>query len=380
MVNIKEIRIGLIGAGWMGRTHANSLLNAYRLFGGQYGKPVFEIVSDVSESAASATAEQLGFARWTTDWRDVVNDERIDVVDIAAWNAFHYEVAKAALENGKHVYCEKPLTLSWEQSQELAELAKAKGVINYVGYNNVLNPANAYVKELVTSGSLGEIIRFCGSYDQDCLLDPSVPLTWRHISKYSGTGALGDLCSHLLSISQYIMGDIRRVQGMSKIVIKQRPVAPGASEMGEVENEDLVSVLAEYENGAIGMIGANRVSTGRKNHLHYEIVGTLGSVYYTLESMNEVHVYFHSDFPRDRGYRKVLLGLDHKGYKAFYPEAGFSLGYNDMKILEAHELLSAITQGTPYICDFNFGARIDKTMAAILKSCNENRFVEVNSL
>ena len=98
MVNIKEIRIGLIGAGWMGRTHANSLLNAYRLFGGQYGKPVFEIVSDVSESAASATAEQLGFARWTTDWRDVVNDERIDVVDIAAWNAFHYEVAKAALE------------------------------------------------------------------------------------------------------------------------------------------------------------------------------------------------------------------------------------------------------------------------------------------
>jgi predicted dehydrogenase len=376
---MKEIRIGLVGAGWMGKAHSNAFLNSFMLFGSKYGKPVFEVVTDVSESAAKTAYEQLGFSRWTRDWKEVVSDERVDVVDIATPNAFHYEVAKAAIENGKHVYCEKPLSLSYSQSQELANLAKEKGIVNYVGYNNVMNPANAYIKDLVDSGKLGEIMRFSGTYDQDGLLDPTIPITWRHINKFSGSGALGDLGSHLLSISQYLMGDVKRVQALSKTVIKQRPIAQGSNEFGEVENDDLISILAEYKNGAIGTLGASRVATGRKNFLSYEIQGTEGSVYYSLENMNEVHVYFHSDNTKDRGFRKVLLGPDHKGYKAFYPASGIAIGYNDMKILEAHELFSAITLGTPYVCDFDFGARIDRTVDAILKSCRENKFVDLEN-
>ena len=134
----------------------------------------------------------------------------VDLVDIATPNAFHYVVAKAALENGKNVYCEKPLSISAEESRELAELAAKKGVVNYVGFNNTQNPANAYVRELVQSGALGKIMRFTGTYDQDQLLDESLPITWRHINKLAGCGALGDLGSHLLSISQFIMGDITK--------------------------------------------------------------------------------------------------------------------------------------------------------------------------
>jgi len=374
---MKEVRIGLVGAGWMGKAHTNSFANALMLFGPEFGKPVFEVVADVNVEAAKLACEKFGFSRWAESWQEVVTDPQVDVVDIATPNAFHYEVAKAALENGKHVYCEKPLTLSAEQSKELAALAKQKGVVNYVGYNNVMNPANAYIKELVSSGKLGKIMRFSGTYDQDGLLDPTLPITWRHINKHSGSGALGDLGSHLLSISQFILGDISSVNALSKIVIPQRPKQAGSSELADVENDDLITILAEYENGAVGTIGASRVATGRKNYLAFEIQGTEGSVYYSLERMNEVNVYFTSDDSADRGFRNVFLGPDHKGYSAFYPASGIAIGYNDMKVLEAHELLSAITAGTPYACDFEFGWKIDRTVDAILKSAAEKQWVEV---
>lgn len=376
--NNMEVRIGLIGAGWMGKAHTNAFVNAFMSFGSNYGKPVFELVSDVNEAAAKDASEQLGYVRYTTDWKEVVTDERIDVVDIATPNAFHYEIAKAALENGKHVYCEKPLTLSAEQSIELAKLAKQKGVVNYVGYNNVMNPANAYVKELIDSGRLGKIIKFTGTYDQDGLLDESLPITWRHINKFSGSGALGDLGSHLLSVSQYILGDIKSVNALSKIVIKERPVTEGSTEFGEVENDDMIAILANYENDVLGMISSSRVAAGRKNFLTYEIQGTKGTVYYSLEEMNEVHVYFTADDAVDRGFRKVFLNPEHKGYAAFQPSAGIAIGYNDMKVLEAHEILSAVTNDTPYVCDFEFGASIDKTVSAILKSAEEKNWVNVN--
>ncbi|KAA9016981.1 Gfo/Idh/MocA family oxidoreductase [Niallia endozanthoxylica] len=374
-----EIRIGLVGAGWMGKAHTNAFNNALMTFGPEAGKPVFEVVSDVSEQAAKNACEQLGFSRWTADWKDVVQDERVDMVDIATPNAFHYEVAKAALENGKHVYCEKPLTLSAEQSIELAELAKQKGVVNYVGYNNVMNPANAYIKDLVQSGKLGQIIGFFGTYAQDSLLDPSLPITWRHINKFSGSGALGDLGSHLLSVSQYILGNIESVNALSKTVIKQRPVSPGSTELADVENDDLIAILANYENGATGTISSSRIAAGRKNYLTYEIQGTEGTVHYSLERMNEVNVYFTSDNSADRGFRTVFLSPDHKGYSAFYPAAGIAIGYNDMKVIEAHELLSAVTNNTPYICDFEFGANIDQTVDAILESAAKQNWVQVKN-
>ena len=150
---MKEIRIGLVGSGWMGKAHSSALADAEMLFGPDYGTASFEIVADANEEAAKSAQKKIGFKRISTDWHDVVTDPNVDLVDIATPNAFHYVVAKAALENGKNVYCEKPLSISAEESRELAELAAEKGVVNYVGFNNTQNPANAYVRELVQSGS-----------------------------------------------------------------------------------------------------------------------------------------------------------------------------------------------------------------------------------
>ena len=374
---MKEIRIGLVGAGWMGKAHSSALLDAQMLFGPEYGTAVFEMVADTNEASAKEAQSKIGFKRMTTDWKELVSDPKIDLVDIATPNAFHYEVAKEALNNGKHVYCEKPLSISAEQSKELAELAKKKKVINYVGFNNTMNPANAYVRDLVQSGKLGKIMRFTGTYDQDQLLDETLPITWRHINKLAGCGALGDLGSHLLSVSQFIMGDITRVNAMSTTIFPKRPKAPGSSEMADVENEDIITFMTKYENGAIGNISASRVATGRKNYLAYEIQGTKGSVFYDLERMGEVHVYFHSDDEADRGFRTVLLNPKHKGYSAFQPAGGISIAYNDMKILEVHELFAAITQGEAYACDFEFGYKIDRTVDAVLESARKNEWVEV---
>lgn len=374
---MKEIRIGLVGAGWMGKAHSSALADAQMLFGPDYGVAAFEIVADSNEENAKAAQHKIGFKRVSTDWHDVVTDPNVDLVDIATPNAFHYQVAKAALENGKNVYCEKPLSISAAESKELAALAAQKGVINYVGFNNTMNPANAYVRELVQSGALGKIMRFTGTYDQDQLLDESLPITWRHINKLAGCGALGDLGSHLLSISQFIMGDITAVNAMSSIIFPKRPKSAGSTEMADVENEDIITFMAEYANGATGTIAASRVATGRKIYLCYEIQGTKGSVRYDLERMGEVQVYFQSDNERDRGFRTVLLNPKHKGYSAFQPAGGISIAYNDMKILEVHELFAALTKGEPYVCNFEFGYKIDRTVAAVLESAKKREWVEV---
>src|SRR5699024_9517325 len=327
-----DIRIGLVGAGWMGKAHVTAFTNASMIFGDSIGKPVFDMVSDIDENNAKKVYSDMNFARWTNDWKQLVKDENIDLVDVTTPNAFHYEIVKEALMNGKHVYCEKPLTLTFEQSQELSDIAKDKNVVNYVGYNNIVNPATAYVKELVSQEALGEIVHFKGTYDQDGLLDPSLPITWRHIKKLSGSGALGDLGAHLLSISQYIMGDMQSVNSLTETFIKERPKQGGSSETANVENEDIVTLIAKYKNGALGTISSSRIAAGRKNNLAYEIQGTKGTIYYSLESMNEVHVYFTSDDSRDRGFRKVFLSPEHEGYSAFQPAAGIAIGYNDTKV------------------------------------------------
>lgn len=375
---MKEVKIGLIGTGWMGSSHANAFLNARMLFGPENGQPVFHTVSDVNEEIVKKAAEKLGFANWTTNWMDIINDPEIDLIDIATPNVFHYEMVKAALEAGKHVYCEKPLCINPEQSAELAALAKEKGVVNYVGFNNTRNPANQYVKELVETGKLGKIMRVTATYDQDALLNPDLPITWRHINKLAGSGTLGDMCTHILSVLQMILGDMKRVCAVKKTVIPERPAAKGSSEMKKVENEDFVMFLAEYANGALAQLGSSRVATGRKNLFTYEIQGTEGTVYYNLERMGEVQVYFRDESnKRDEGFKTVLLNPEHKGYGVFQPQAGISIAFNDMKILEVNTLMCAITKGQEYLCDFAFGAKIDSIVKAVLTSADCQQWVDV---
>ena len=222
---VKELRIGLIGAGWMGKAHAVAYRNVPMIFGAEPAVPMLEMVADVNPAWAEAAARNLGFARWSADWREVVADPRVDVVDITAPNDVHHAIALAALAAGKPVYCEKPLANTAAETREMAEAAAAAGVPTLVGFNYLKNPAHPYARELIRSGELGEITLFRGTFDQDLQSDPDFPFTWRHERAVAGSGALGDMGSHTLAFAQYLIGDLAEVCGMSETYIRERPLA-----------------------------------------------------------------------------------------------------------------------------------------------------------
>lgn len=385
---MKEIRIGLIGTGVMGKAHAIAFKNVPLVFGNEPARPRLEVVADIEAEAVKAWAENFGFARWTTDWREIVEDPNVDLVDITTPNHLHAEMAIVAAQAGKHVYCEKPLANTSADAGRIVAAVEKSGVTSIVGFNYLKNPAQGFAGQLIADGELGEITLFRGTFDQDFLANPEVPFSWRQDRKLAGTGALGDLGSHTISLAHFLVGDIAEVCGMNTTRIKERfvPVsgsgyaatAERGSGMRAVENEDITECLIRFENGAIGTIGTSRVGVGRKLGLGYEIQGTKGSLFYTQERMNELKLYRHTDPDREKGYKTVYIGPEHPGYGAFFGLAGIGLGYNDQKTIEAHDLITAIAAGRPVQPDVRFAYGVNKVIDAIDLACQEHRWVQVS--
>jgi predicted dehydrogenase len=385
---LKDIHIGLIGTGGMGKAHATAFKNVPLVFGNEPGRPILEIVADIDATAVERWAGEFGFARWTINWRDIVEDPRIDLVDITTPNALHAEMAIAAAQAGKHIYCEKPLATTSFDASRIVTAVEKSGVISIVGFNYLKNPAQAFAKQLIESGDLGEITLFRGTFDQDFLANPDVPFSWRLDRALAGTGALGDLGSHTIAFAQFLVGDIVEVCGLNATKVKERFIPGSGSgyaatalrdgEKRAVENEDIMECLIRFDNGAIGTIGTSRIGTGRKLGLSYEIQGTKGSLLYTQERMNEIKLYRHTDPDREKGYKTVYIGPEHPGYKAFFGLAGIGLGYNDQKIIEAHDLIAAIALNQPVQPDVRFAYQVNKVIDAADLSCQEHRWVQVN--
>ena len=385
---MRDIHIGLIGTGGMGKAHATAFKNVPLVFGNEPGRPVLEIVADVDAKALEKWAGDFGFARWTTRWREVVEDPRVDVVDITTPNALHAEMAIAAAQAGKHVYCEKPLATTSADAARIVAAVEECGVISLVGFNYLKNPAQAFAKQLIESGELGEITLFRGIFDQDFLSNPDVPFSWRLDRTSAGTGALGDLGSHTIAFAQFLVGDIAEVCGLRATRIKERPMPAGGSgyaataksdaEKRLVENEDITEFLVLFDNGAIGTIGTSRIGMGRKLGLGYEIQGTKGSLFYNQERMNEIQLYRNTDPEREKGYKTIYIGPEHPGYKAFFGLAGIGLGYNDQKIIEAHDLITAVALNQPVQPDIRFAYKVNKIIDAADLSCQEHRWVPVS--
>jgi predicted dehydrogenase len=384
---MKDIRIGLIGTGGMGKAHATAFKNVPLVFGNEPGRPLLEIVADIDAKALEKWAEGFGFARWTTTWQEIVEDPRVDIVDITTPNHLHAEMAIAAAQAGKHIYCEKPLATTSADAARIVAAVERSGVISIVGFNYLKNPAQAFAQQLIASGELGEITLFRGTFDQDFLANPDVPFSWRLDHTLAGTGALGDLGSHTIAFAQFLVGDIVEVCGLNATKITERLVpgrgsgyaatAQSNAEKRAVENEDIMEFLIRFENGAIGTIGTSRIGMGRKLGLGYEIQGTKGSLFYTQERMNEIKLYRHTDPDREKGYKTVYIGPEHPGYKAFFGLAGIGLGYNDQKIIEAHDLITAVALGQPVQPDVRFAYEVNKVIDAADRSCQEHRWVQV---
>src|SRR5215216_3643195 len=385
---LRDIHIGLIGTGGMGKAHATAFRNVPLVFGNQPGRPILEIVADIDAKAVEKWAGEFGFARWTTNWQEIVEDTRVDSAESTTPNHLHAERASAAAQAGKHIYCEKPLATTSADAARIVAAVKKSGVSSIVGFNYLKNPAQAFAQQLIASGELGEITLFRGTFDQDFLANPDIPFSWRLDRTLAGTGALGDLGSHTIAFAHFLVGDIVEVCGLNATKIKERVVPAGGSgyaataesggEKRAVENEDIMEFLIRFDNGAIGTIGTSRVGMGRKLGLGYEIQGTKGSLSYTQERMNEIKLYRHTDPDREKGYKTVYIGPEHPGYKAFFGLAGIGLGYNDQKIIEAHDLITAVAQGQPVQPDVRFAYQVNKVIDAVDTSCREHRWVSVS--
>ena len=365
---MKPIGIGVIGTGFMGKAHSIAYSASASVFGIGL-RPNLEIVCDLSPERANQRATDLGFSRHTDKWQDVVNDPRVDLISVCTPNNTHSEISIAALEKGKHVWCEKPMSSSLEDSQIMAEVAEKSNSKTIVGYNYTKNPVVIHARKIIEKGTIGRISGFFCRYDVDNEADGSKPWSWRMSKELSGTGSNGDILSHVISVGHYLINSrISNVVGDISIIHKQRKDPKENEKSKIVDNDDMVSALVHFENGVHGHIGASRVSWGKKCGLTWEIHGTEGTITYNQERLNEIKLFTRQSDSSTDGFRTILSGPEHPFYSSFLPNGGHGLGFMDVKICELQGLLNAIENNKPTWPNFNDGLAIEKVMERIDES------------
>ncbi len=385
---MKNLNIGLIGSGFMGKGHSVAYNLMPKIFNPLPAYPRLKILGDITEALAKQGAENFGFESWAVGYEEVVNHPEVDIVDITAPNQVHKEIAVAAAKAGKHIYCEKPLAVTLADAKAMLDAADKAGVKTLVGFNYLKTPATLYAKQLIDEGKLGDIWHFRGYFHQDVLADPMLPFSWRFEKKLAGSGALGDLGAHIIAIAQALVSDIDKVSALTETFIKERPQASGGSGYSStvdlnapkkiVENDDAVHILTKFKNGATGTIESSRVAQGRKVYLAYEINGSKGSLRFEHERMNELKVYFSEDPEGTRGFRTIIPGPEHPMYGSFWPVAGCGLGFGDMKTIEIYQLLDGIANDKLLKPDFKDGYKVSQVIEASLISAAEERWVKID--
>ncbi|WP_172117850.1 Gfo/Idh/MocA family protein [Halomonas hibernica] len=385
----KTLNIGLIGSGFMGQAHADAYHRARMLYHDLPLIPHLYAIADQGDEAAETARSRLGFEKSYGDWRQLIDDPKVDVVDITSPNALHHEMALAAIAAGKHVYCEKPLAMSDEQAREMHEAAERAGVKTMVAFNNTKTPAALLAKQLIDAGEIGRPIRFRGTFDQGFFNDPDLPWSWRCSREGAGTGALGDLGAHIISVAQFLMGDFEQVNCQTQTQITERPMpssdAGYASKVDEnaerrrVENDDQTQALVKFTSGAGGVIESSRVAAGRVFGVYWEISGTEGTLYMDGERFNELQVYRFNDDKRDRGFKTLLAGSQVPQYSAFFgfDFAGGGLGFFDVKVIEIYDLIQGIANQNDCYPNFAFGRANQRIITAMDESSQSGQWVHV---
>jgi predicted dehydrogenase len=369
---MKKLKLGLIGSGFMGKTHVFGFATAARVFDMPF-EIEMECIADATQELAEAARASFGFSRATVDWRDLISDPSIDIIDITAPNALHKEMAMAAIAAGKHVYCEKPLAPLAVDALEMAEAAETANVKTQVGFNYLMNPVFAAARDMIAAGDLGEITGYRGLHAEDYMCDPNSPWTFRHDPK--GGGALADLGSHALATAEFLLGPIAQVMGHCQTVINSRPDGKGG--MRKVEVDDIGRAFLKFENGATGSIEGNWVATGKKMQHDFEVYGTKGGLGFSGERLNELRFFDASDTAGRQGFRTILAGPDHAPYGAFCVAPGHQLGFNDLKAIEINGYAEAIAGNRPEPFNFRAGYRIQKLVEAIHVSNREGHWKTV---
>ena len=376
----RTLGVAMIGYAFMGAAHSQGWRNAHRFFD-LPATPEMRVLCGRTESAAQDAANRLGWDGWTTDWREVLDRDDVDVVDICTPGDSHAEIAIAALEAGKHVLCEKPLANTVAEAAAMtaaAENAQGRGVLSAVGFNYRRTPALALARRLVSEGAVGTVRHIRAQYLQDWIVDPEFPLLWRLQKDKAGSGALGDIGAHIIDLSQFLTGQrLVDVAGHLTRFVDRRPLpSSGAGlsgsgaggETGEVTVDDAAVFFGRTDGGALATYEATRFATGRKNGMRIELNGSAGSIAFDFEAMNELHVYDATVPAANAGFRRILVTEpDHPYAGAWWPP-GHGLGYEHTFVHEIADFIRDVASGTPPTPSFADGLQVQRVLDAVERS------------
>ncbi|MFF3581438.1 Gfo/Idh/MocA family protein [Streptomyces mirabilis] len=353
---VRTLGVAVVGFGWMGRVHTQAYARVPHHFPGLSLRPELVAVADEVPGRAEEAAAQYGFAAAHRDWREVAADPRVQAVSIAAPNFLHREIGLAMAEAGKHIWIEKPVGLTAEDARAVSDAVTKAGVQGTVGFNYRNAPAVAAARELIASGEIGTVTHVRIRLFSDYAAHPEGALTWRYERERGGSGVLGDLASHGVDLARFLLGEIAALTADTAIFLPRRARPTGATAghtratggaLGPVENEDYVNCLLRFASGARGVLEACRVSVGEQNNYGFEVHGTKGAVFWDFRRMGELGVSRGTSY-QDQPVSTVYVGPGDGEYAAFQPGSANSMGYDDLKVIEAHHFLRSIAENTPY--------------------------------
>lgn len=374
----KEIRIGLIGSGLMGRIHTNGYKRLGDFFPEMEYRPVLQVVCSRREDKVKAFAEQWGYKHTETDWRAVIARDDVDAIDICTPNDKHAEIAIAAAEAGKMILCEKPLSRTVEEGEKMLEAVEKAGVKNTVWYNYRRVPAVTLAKQIVDSGKLGKIFHFRSNFLQDWTISPDVPqggdATWRLDADAAGSGVTGDLLAHCIDLAMWINGGITDVSAMTETFIKERKDTSG--QMKKVGIDDASMFHCHFANGSLGLFEATRYARGHKALFTFEINGENASIRWDLHDLNRLEYFDHADESIVRGWRSILVTDADQPYMDKWWIPGTSIGYEHSFIHQVAEFFKSLETGEPASPTFKDALETQKVCEAVLESASSKSWKE----
>ncbi|MDP4332955.1 Gfo/Idh/MocA family oxidoreductase [Curtobacterium sp. A7_M15] len=382
-----RLRVAMVGHGFMGAAHSQGWRTAPRFF--DLGvEPEMAVIVGRDPERTEAARRQYGWQAASTDWRAVVTDPDVDVVDICSPGSSHVEVAIAALEAGKHVLCEKPLANTVAEAEAMtaaAAAARAKGVRAMVGFSYRRVPAIAFAKRLVEDGRLGTVRQVRALYLQDWLADPEGPMTWRLDKSLAGSGSLGDIGAHAIDLVEHVTGaSLATVSGTLETFVTERPLmaegvglsGTASEERGQVTVDDAAFFTARLAggaaDGAIGTFEATRYATGRKNGFTLEVSGSAGAIQFDLESMNELRFYDATAPAGEQGFQRILVTEPEHPYMAAWWPTGHLIGYEHTFSHEVKDFVQAIVAGEDPTPSFEEGLHVQKVLDAVERSAADS--------
>ncbi len=395
---MSEFGIGVIGMGWMGEIHSRAFGQIGERFHRSGLKTHLVICADTDAERAYQAQTRFGYEASTQDWRDVVRHPDIQVVSVATPNFLHRDIVTALAHAGKHVFCEKPVGRSVQDTAAIAQVVAATEVNSCVGFNYRWAPMVQYTHQLIQDGTLGTLTHYRGRFFSMYGHNPLSRLSWRFREDQAGFGTLGDLLSHVIDMALLLAGPIARIASLQHNFIGARPLpaAGGGTHFSlgrsddptdPVTNEDYVAMLVEYQHGARGILEGCRVMYGPKCDMAFDVHGTQGAVHWEFERMNELAVYkphskAHTGLEADvhDGYTRVLAGPEHPGFAWFQPGPGIGLGYDDLKALEAFRFLESLYHNRPHTPSVADALRVAEVQHAAVRSWQDNRWADVTAL